>query len=259
MSDTTNAVPATPVAAVTTTTAKPAATTATASAAKAAPSTPSKFDHYVAVLMLVLSIVGGFWLHAKIEASREVTKIVQQAAPVLKQDAQAVATAQKDQDSVAAVLATQLAAISKQQVQPVQPVDYARISELIAEQIKVQPQQVQTQTASNGVAETTVPTQQLRDEVLSCQATQDQVTACQKTQTDLKAQVTALTNSNQTLQAEEKKEEQVAKGGSLKHRLLGALKHGACGAVGAGAGLYGGGIEGGVAGYGACELLLHKW
>jgi hypothetical protein len=224
---------------------------------------PSKLDHYLASIVLAAAIVGGFFLHAKITSDRAdrtvLSQVHQQSAIQQKESHEVIAKAQKDAAQEQKDLKARLALLDAQKKIPVVPTHYPQINEMIAEQVQVPVAQVQTGGNTQG-PDTTLPTKNLRDFILSCEAAKDSLASCQKVSVDQQRVVQSLQDENEALKKEVAAEDQVAKGGSFWHRFGVGLGHAACGAAGTGIGAASGkdGVVVGAATFGVCELILHR-
>lgn len=217
---------------------------------------PFPIKHFwAAAALLSIAIIAGLiihgWLSQRGVDRQTVEQIIQQSLPQHQQNEQQVQQGQADAELARQreadnqkLLAATLAAIAAQKGQPVQPVDYAKIDQMIATHLNVNQNQVHTSTDASGQAVTVVPTQQYRDFQLQCDANKAGLDSCLQSVNNAKAesagkdtQIAALMADNTLLKQDNKKLQDVANGGSFWKRLARNAKYSICGSGGTASGI----------------------
>lgn len=225
----------------------------------------SRLDYYLGIGLVCLALFGGLFVHAKIVSDRNDAQSLAQLQKIYSdahlKDTQAITKASAAEAQNQKDTAKQLQTIVVERQAPVVPIDYGKIDAMIAQHVGTT---AHTETDSAGVAQTTLPTEPLRNFTLDSDSCKLKLSSCATTVANLTQERDALQSDNAALETKADKEEVLLKGGTFWHRVGAGVKHAACGAAGTGIGLaaskspgVGAGVGLGV--FGVCELVAsHK-
>lgn len=177
---------------------------------------------YAAVGILALALVGHAYVSWRI-ADAQAKQVVTDQQPIHQEAEQEKQTAVADEKLNQLQLAALLSGIAQQRQQPIKPVDYGKVQDMISAAMQA-PAKVAPNPDLPDAPSATIAAEKVRNYILDCESNAAKLEACGKSTDNLNRQLVAEVKDHEATKRERDAYKKAAKGGAFWARLKGNAK-----------------------------------